>query len=228
MSITCIPTRSSRLPPSKNSRELTREIYGDTIGWLPWRRPGFELGLMLEKFARANPEAVGVVLGSHGLFTWADDPRLLRDDARDHQQGDRLARREDRAASHLRRRGRAPRPSRPKRRDAAAGLMPAIRGLIGDGERKVGHFDDSARRARIRQREPPRRTRRARHLLPRPFPPHQDPPAASSIPTAISVSPRRSPTTGPTTPPITIAASIPTARRCAIPTRSSISCPASA
>jgi rhamnose utilization protein RhaD (predicted bifunctional aldolase and dehydrogenase) len=60
---------------SRNSRELTLEIFGETIGWLPWRRPGFELGLMLEKFARANPDAVGVVLESHGLFTWADDAR---------------------------------------------------------------------------------------------------------------------------------------------------------
>ena len=42
---------------SKNSRALTQEIYGDTIGWLPWRRPGFELGLMLEKFARDEPDA---------------------------------------------------------------------------------------------------------------------------------------------------------------------------
>ncbi len=60
---------------SKNSRELTKEIFGDEIGWLPWRRPGFELGLMLEKFARENPSALGVVLGSHGLFTWGADSR---------------------------------------------------------------------------------------------------------------------------------------------------------
>ena len=58
-----------------NSRALTKEIYGHSIGWLPWRRPGFELGLMLERFARENPEAVGVVLESHGLFTWSDDPK---------------------------------------------------------------------------------------------------------------------------------------------------------
>jgi rhamnose utilization protein RhaD (predicted bifunctional aldolase and dehydrogenase) len=47
---------------AKNSRALTKEVYGDEIGWLPWRRPGFELGLMLEKFARENPKAIGVVL----------------------------------------------------------------------------------------------------------------------------------------------------------------------
>ena len=58
---------------SKNSRQLTKDIFGDEIGWLPWKRPGFELGLWLEKFARENPEAKGCVLESHGLFTWAED-----------------------------------------------------------------------------------------------------------------------------------------------------------
>lgn len=57
---------------SDNSKELTQEIFGNRIGWLPWKRPGFELGLWLEKFCRENPEADGVVLESHGLFTWAD------------------------------------------------------------------------------------------------------------------------------------------------------------
>ncbi len=52
---------------SKNSRELTQEIFGETIGWLPWKRPGYELGLWLEKFCLDNPQAKGVVLESHGL-----------------------------------------------------------------------------------------------------------------------------------------------------------------
>ena len=60
---------------TRNSRALTREIYGDEIGWLPWRRPGFELGLELSRFAAEHPEAKGVVLGSHGLFTWAEDAK---------------------------------------------------------------------------------------------------------------------------------------------------------
>src|SRR5690606_10975018 len=57
---------------AKNSKELTARIFGDDIGWLPWRRPGFQLGLDLEAFVKANPRAKGVVLESHGLFTWAD------------------------------------------------------------------------------------------------------------------------------------------------------------
>ena len=51
---------------SENSRDLTQQIFGDRIGWLPWKRPGFELGLWLEKFCMENPNADGVVLESHG------------------------------------------------------------------------------------------------------------------------------------------------------------------
>ena len=57
---------------AKNSKDLTSEIFGSSIGWLPWKRPGFELGLWLENFCIENPESVGVVLESNGLFTWAD------------------------------------------------------------------------------------------------------------------------------------------------------------
>ena len=57
------------------SRDITRQIFGDEIGWLPWKRPGYELGLWLETFCLENPDAKGVVLESHGLFTWADNAR---------------------------------------------------------------------------------------------------------------------------------------------------------
>src|SRR5436190_16135027 len=57
---------------AENSKELTAKIFGGEIGWLPWKRPGFELGLWLEKFCKENPQATGVVLESHGLFTWGD------------------------------------------------------------------------------------------------------------------------------------------------------------
>src|SRR5690606_31050985 len=58
-----------------DSRALTQKVFGGDIGWLPWKRPGFELGLWLEKFCRDNPDAKGVVLESHGLFTWGDTPK---------------------------------------------------------------------------------------------------------------------------------------------------------
>ena len=58
---------------SKNSKELTQEIFGSDIGWLPWKKPGYELGMWLEKFCLDNPNARGVILESHGLFTWANE-----------------------------------------------------------------------------------------------------------------------------------------------------------
>ena len=64
---------------SKNSKRADAEIFGDRIGWLPWKRPGYELGLWLEKFCLENPEADGVVLESHGLFTWADTAKECYD-----------------------------------------------------------------------------------------------------------------------------------------------------
>ena len=126
-----------------DGERLTREIFGAEIGWLPWRRPGYELGLWLERFCRENPEAKGVILGSHGLFTWDDDPQAC------YETTIRII---NRAAEWLDERSEGPafggerRAALPEaeRRAVAAALMPAIRGMISGERRKVGHFDDSA------------------------------------------------------------------------------------
>ncbi|QDT68749.1 7-alpha-hydroxysteroid dehydrogenase [Planctomycetes bacterium MalM25] len=60
---------------SRNSEKLTQEIFGGEIGWVPWLRPGFELGLVMQKEAEANPSLKGLVMGQHGLINWADDDR---------------------------------------------------------------------------------------------------------------------------------------------------------
>lgn len=60
---------------SRNGPELTKAIYGDQVVWLPWQRPGFDLGLRLAEACKANPKARGVILGQHGLINWADDDR---------------------------------------------------------------------------------------------------------------------------------------------------------
>ncbi|HEX3880337.1 MAG TPA: bifunctional rhamnulose-1-phosphate aldolase/short-chain dehydrogenase, partial [Bryobacteraceae bacterium] len=57
---------------SRRSRELTQEIYGDEVSWTPWLRPGFELGLELERMCKTNPKLKGIVMGQHGLINWAD------------------------------------------------------------------------------------------------------------------------------------------------------------
>ncbi len=127
---------------SKNSRELTREIFGDEIGWLPWRRPGFQLGLDLEAFVKAHPNAKGVVLESHGLFTWANDAKECYELtlAIINKAIEWFAAKTEGKTIF----GGAITQSLPQaeRRAIAARLMPEIRGRIGKAERKLGDFDD--------------------------------------------------------------------------------------
>jgi rhamnulose-1-phosphate aldolase/alcohol dehydrogenase len=127
---------------SKNSRDLTREVFGDEIGWLPWRRPGFQLGLDLEAFAEAHPNAKGVVLESHGLFTWADNAKDCYElTLRIINQAIKWF--AEKTAGKQAFGGAVTSSLSPsERRKIAARLMPEIRGKIGQAERKLGHFDD--------------------------------------------------------------------------------------
>jgi len=127
---------------SKNSKELTKEVFGTEIGWLPWRRPGFQLGLDLEAFVKANPDAKGVVLESHGLFTWDNDAKACYEQTLSiiNKAIEWFAAQTEAKTIF----GGAIANSLPKeeRRAIAARLMPEIRGRIGKDERKLGHFDD--------------------------------------------------------------------------------------
>ncbi|MEP5065373.1 bifunctional rhamnulose-1-phosphate aldolase/short-chain dehydrogenase, partial [Roseibium sp.] len=128
---------------SKNSKQLTQEIFGNRIGWLPWKKPGYELGLWLEKFCLENPGADGVVLESHGLFTWGDTARECYDQTIDviNVATKWLAERSDGVAPF----GGPIRDSlsSEQRRGVAARLMPAIRGFVSGNQHMVGHFNDS-------------------------------------------------------------------------------------
>ncbi|MER8864035.1 bifunctional rhamnulose-1-phosphate aldolase/short-chain dehydrogenase [Mesorhizobium sp. M0751] len=128
---------------AKDSQALTKEIFGDTIGWLPWKRPGFELGLWLEKFCLENPNAKGVVLASHGLFSWGDTPKECYETTISviNQAIDWFERKSQgkpifggEVVKSL---------DAPARRAVAAKLMPRIRGLVSENSHKLGHFDDS-------------------------------------------------------------------------------------
>jgi len=128
---------------SKNSKELTKKIFGGKIGWLPWKKPGYELGLWLEKFCVENPEADGVVLESHGLFTWGDTAKDCYDMtiAVINTATEWLARQTEGVSAF----GGARHASLPEqeRRNIAARLMPAIRGCISGNQHMLGHFNDS-------------------------------------------------------------------------------------
>jgi rhamnulose-1-phosphate aldolase/alcohol dehydrogenase len=133
---------------SADSQALTKQIFGDEIGWLPWIRPGYELGLKLRELTRKNPRLKGAVLEAHGLFTWADSSKACYENTLDII---------NRATTWLAEHSRGKRPfgavttqalTIDRRREIAAGIMPVIRGLISGAAEpvptlKVGHFDDS-------------------------------------------------------------------------------------
>ncbi len=127
---------------SESAEALTLEIYGGELGFLPWQRPGFDLGLKLGAMAEANPHLKGVVLGGHGLFTWGPTSkscyRMTLETINKasawlgaHAPGEAFGGARFEALS------------RSERRDAAAKLLPAIRKRISAGERKIGHFTDA-------------------------------------------------------------------------------------
>jgi rhamnulose-1-phosphate aldolase/alcohol dehydrogenase len=134
---------------SADSKALTQQIFGGEIGWLPWIRPGYELGLKLRELTQKNPKLKGAVLEAHGLFTWADTSKTCYQNTLDII---------NRASTWLADHSRGKRPfgsvatpalTIDRRRETAAGIMPIIRGIISaaaDGNApalKVGHFDDS-------------------------------------------------------------------------------------
>ena len=128
---------------SENSKELTQEIFGNDIGWLPWKRPGFELGLWLEKFCQENPDSKGVVLESHGLFTWDDDAKTCYELTVDiiQKATDWFAQKLDGKKAFGGEKYQS--LDQNTRGEIAHQLMPAIRGMISAQNHMVGHFDDS-------------------------------------------------------------------------------------
>ena len=69
------PNAAISVAASANSVALTREIYGDDVVHVPWMRPGFELGLAMQEICRKHPQAIGIMMGQHGLINWSDDDR---------------------------------------------------------------------------------------------------------------------------------------------------------
>src|SRR5690606_17258485 len=123
---------------------LTKECFGDRVLWVPWRRPGFQLGLDIAAIKDANPQAIGVILGGHGITAWGD----TSDECEAHSL--EIIRTAERFIAE---RGvaepfgavvdsRRPLPAEQRRRRAAE-LFPALRGLASTDHAQVGHYTDS-------------------------------------------------------------------------------------
>ncbi|BAL88682.1 putative short-chain dehydrogenase [Actinoplanes missouriensis 431] len=121
---------------------LTKEIFGDRVLWVDWRRPGFQLGLDIAAVQKANPQAIGVILGGHGITAWG----ATSDECE--RNSNEIIRA---AAAYLAEHGRsAPfgatihQPLEPGvRAERAAALFPVIRGLASTDRPQVGHYTDS-------------------------------------------------------------------------------------
>ncbi|WP_199240664.1 bifunctional aldolase/short-chain dehydrogenase [Tamlana fucoidanivorans] len=129
---------------AKDSEKVTKEIWGDTMGWVPWQKPGFDLGLQLEKCLADNPGIRGIVLGSHGLFTWGDTSyECYMNSLEVIEMASEYIEKKLKEQGEVF--GGQKVESLPKeaRLEKAAQLMPLLRGLCSSENRMIGHFSDT-------------------------------------------------------------------------------------
>ena len=132
------------LAASSKGESATREIYGDSVGWIEWKRPGFDLGVRLKEYVASRPKLKGIMLAGHGIICWGDNSKSCYDNTIDLIS---------RAAEYLNAALRkapayggalgSPKQADERRRIAAA-LMPRIRAAMVGGAHKIGHFADDA------------------------------------------------------------------------------------
>jgi rhamnose utilization protein RhaD (predicted bifunctional aldolase and dehydrogenase)/NAD(P)-dependent dehydrogenase (short-subunit alcohol dehydrogenase family) len=140
------PDWAIALAASANGRKKLDEFnarYGRRIIWVPWQRPGFELALMLKRAVEASPEADGLILGSHGLFTWGATQRECY--ANSIRTIDQMG---EFVEDHARRSGRplfggVAVQAGVDRESVAAAIFPALRGAVSSNRRVIGHWDSS-------------------------------------------------------------------------------------
>jgi rhamnose utilization protein RhaD (predicted bifunctional aldolase and dehydrogenase)/NAD(P)-dependent dehydrogenase (short-subunit alcohol dehydrogenase family) len=134
------------LAASANGRIKMEEFnkeFGHKLAWLPWQRPGFELGMMLRKIVEETPSCDGVVLGGHGLFTWGDTQReSYRNTITIIDQLGQFIERHGSVAGH-RRFGGSKVVTREDRAEVALSILPYLRGAISRKQRWIGSYSGS-------------------------------------------------------------------------------------
>jgi rhamnulose-1-phosphate aldolase/alcohol dehydrogenase len=137
------PDSGIALATAADGEKLTRECFGGRVLWVPWRRPGFQLGLDIAELHRAHPRAIGIVLGGHGITAWGSTSDECESRSLEIIAG---------AQRYLDEKGRSE-PFGPvmasclalpadARRAQAASLAPFLRGLASTDRRQVGHYTD--------------------------------------------------------------------------------------
>jgi rhamnulose-1-phosphate aldolase/alcohol dehydrogenase len=128
----------------KDSKQITKEIWGDTMGWVPWQRPGFDLALQLEKCLNDNPGIRGIVLGSHGLFTWGDTSyECYINSLEVIEMASEYIENKIKEKSSIFGGQKVQSLPKEERLEKASQLMPLLRGLCSSEKRMIGHFSDT-------------------------------------------------------------------------------------
>jgi len=140
------PDAAIAIAAAKDGKKITKELFNGTIGWVEWQRPGFDLGLKLKQCLDENPGIRGIMLGSHGLFTWGDTA---------YESYINTLEVIERCAEYLQDNFGKRRPvfggekihslDKEKRLEQAASLAPILRGFCSSHTRMVGHFTDDNR-----------------------------------------------------------------------------------
>ena len=135
------PDSGIALATAADGEALTAECFGDRVVWVPWRRPGFQLGLDIAEVARANPQAIGCVLGGHGITAWGATSEACESNSleiiRTAEQFIAERARSEPFGPVLPGYGALPET---ERRARAAALAPVIRGLASTDRPQVGHY----------------------------------------------------------------------------------------
>jgi rhamnulose-1-phosphate aldolase/alcohol dehydrogenase len=138
------PDSGIAIATSKDGEAITKEIFGDRVLWVPWRRPGFQLGLDISKLQEDNPQAIGCILGGHGITAWGrtsaeSEANSLEIISKTEEyiltQGSKYPFGAEKAEFKA--------LDAAERKVKAAELAPFIRGLASTDRPQVGHFNDS-------------------------------------------------------------------------------------
>lgn len=139
------PDAAIAIAASKDGEKITKELFGGKIGWVPWQKPGFDLGLQLKQCLDSNPGIIGIMLGSHGLFTWGDTAyesyintlEVIEKCAEYLQEN--IAKKTVFAGKKIESLAAADRLNK------AAALAPILRGFCSSQTKMIGHFTDDER-----------------------------------------------------------------------------------
>lgn len=140
------PDAAIAIAAAKDGKRITQELFQGTVGWVEWQRPGFDLGLKMRACLQENPGIRGIMLGSHGLFTWGDTA---------YESYINTLEVIEKCATYLeenygKRRpifgGQKIKSLKPEeRKEQAAALAPVLRGFCSGYTRMIGHFTDDER-----------------------------------------------------------------------------------